>query len=157
MSPEQLKEIREREFAIYKQEVSAAADPKLHILLVHLYVEHLLERYLSAKLKTTTGLVGKNGLTFEKKARLVASMGGLSAQRIDSVLKLNGLRNDCAHSFRYQPTVEELEAFGRTLGKAYTALKQQAGGNHNSCMRACCARLCGELLRIVVNVEHGDS
>jgi hypothetical protein len=154
MTPAQLEETLEREFAIYKDEVAAASDPKLHILIVHLYVEHLLERYLATRLKTTKTLFGKNGLTFEKKALLVEALGGLTPQRIDSVRKLNALRNDCAHKFKYHPSATGLDEFGRTLGKPYTAIKAKYGSDHNGCMRYVCARLSGELLRLVVSAEH---
>lgn len=132
MTPGQLEEIRARELALYIEEVAAATDPKLHILIVHLYVEHLLERILSTKLKSTKALFGKNGLGFDKKVLLVEALGGLSPQRLDSIRKLNGLRNDCAHKFKYHPNAAELEEFGRTLGKPYAAIKSASGTDHNA-------------------------
>jgi hypothetical protein len=144
MTPAQHEEIKEREFAIYNEEVETATDPKLHILIVHLYVEHLLERLLATKLKSTRALFGKNGFGFEKKVLLVEALGALSVQRLDSVRKLNALRNDCAHRFKYHPSATELEEFGRPLGKPYAAIKAKNGSNHNKCMRQVCARLSGE-------------
>ena len=157
MTPEQISASNAKELALYKQEVSAAKDPKLHILIVHLYIEHLLERYLTAQLKTTKRLFGKNGLGFEKKLLMIEAMGGFSPQQIDSIRKLNALRNDCAHQFKYQPSNAELEAFGRTLGKAYSAIKLKAGDDQNKCMRSACAHLCGKLAKAVVTVEHAGA
>ena len=154
MTPMQLDEIRARELAIYMEEVAAAIDPKLHILIVHLYVEHLLERLLATKLKSTKVLFGKNGLGFDKKVLLVEALGGLTPQRLDSVRKLNALRNDCAHKFKYHPNAAELQVFGSTLGRSYAAIKRASGTDHNACMRLVCASLSGDLLRQVVDAEN---
>lgn len=154
MTLAQHEEIKKREFAIYNAEVAVATDPKLHILIVHLYVEHLLERLLATKLKSTRALFGKNGFSFEKKVLLVEALGGLNAQRLDSVRKLNALRNACAHKFKYHPSAAELEEFGRTLGKPFAVIKTKNGSNQNACMREVCARLSGALLRIVVDAEN---
>lgn len=79
MSPDKLEILRKKEYAIYEQEVGKANDPKLYVLLAHLYIEHLLERYIDTKLKKTDCLCGKHGLTFEKKVCLAQSFGGLNA------------------------------------------------------------------------------
>lgn len=154
MTHEQREAIWKKEFAIYKSEVSSAIEPKLYILLVHLYIEHLLERFLTANLKKTDGLFGKNGLTFDKKVLLVEAMGGLNAQCLDGLKKLNVIRNNCAHTFKYNPTQGEIEEFGRTLGKTYTDMKQKKGNDPGRCMRDVCAHLCGRLLRAVIDAEH---
>lgn len=157
MTPEQLEAIKKNEFATYKREVSSAIEPKLYILLVHLYIEHLLERFLAANLKKTDGLFGKNGLTFDKKVLLVEAMGGLHAQLVDGIKKLNAIRNNCAHTFKYNPTKDELDEFGHTLGKTYTDMKRKNENDHDRRMRTTCAHLCGKLLRAVVNAEHKDA
>ena len=56
MDPNRFARLKEQEFAIYDQEVGNANDPKLSVLLSHLYVEHLLERYLNTKLKASDGV-----------------------------------------------------------------------------------------------------
>jgi hypothetical protein len=157
MTPDQLKAIYKDEFSVYRREVSSALDAKLHILVVHLYVEHLLERLLSVNLKKTDHLFGKNGLSFEKKLLLVESMSSLNAQRIDGIRKLNTIRNDCVHKFMYNPTETELDEFGRTLGKPYADIKRKYGKNIDGRTRAACAFLCGQVLRTVVDAEHKDS
>lgn len=98
MDPNQFARLKEQEFAIYDQEVGNANDPKLSVLLSHLYVEHLLERYLNTKLKASDGLFNKSGLTFENKLSLVQAFGEIDDQLADGIRKLNGLRNDCVLS-----------------------------------------------------------
>jgi hypothetical protein len=157
MTPKEVTSPYKQELALFMQEVSPAKDPKLFILFVHLYVEHLLERYLSAKLKKAKKLFGKNGLSFEKKLLLIEAMGGFPNQRIDSIRKLNFLRNDCAHRFKYQPTQAEIESFGRTLGKHYAKIQQKAGEDHNECMRQVCAYLCGILTKEILQAENNNA
>lgn len=157
MTPELLEAIRKDEFSVYKREVGSALEARLHILVVHLYIEHLLERLLSVNLKKTDRLFGKNGLSFEKKLLLVESMSALNAQRIDGIRKLNAIRNDCAHKFMYNPTKAELDEFGCTLGKPYAHLKRKYGNNIDGRTRAVCARLCGHVLRTVIDAEHKDA
>lgn len=157
MTPEQLESAREREFALYAAEVRIAKEPKLHILLVHLYIEHLLERLLATHLRNSKKLFGMNGLTFEKKALLAEALGSISAQRLDSVLKLNGLRNSCVHKFKYKPGENEVDEFARTLGKMYTTLKGRSEGDSVLLLFQACALLSGELLRITVDAENGEA
>jgi len=84
-------------------------------------------------------------------------MGGLNAQCVDGIKKLNAIRNNCVHTFKHNPTKGEIEEFGRTLGKAYTDMKQKNENDPDRCMRDACARLCGRFLRAVVNAEHKDT
>lgn len=85
MTPEDFDVIRTREKSLYDAEVAVAVEPKLHILLVHLYIEHPLERLLTANLKSTKRLFGKNRLSFEKKLLIVEAIGTLKPQRIDGI------------------------------------------------------------------------
>ena len=153
MSLDELETLLKKEYAIYEEEVAKANDPTLRVLLTHLYIEHLLERYIDTKLKKTDGLFGKHGLTFEKKVCLAQSFGELTAQRIDGIHKLNDLRNDCVHKFKHQPTEKQIDDFGRTFGKGYKETKRRCSEDQGSLLRAYCARLCGAVLRVVLVAE----
>lgn len=155
MNLDEFEVLKKKEFAIYREEVISAIEAKLHLVLAHLYIEHLLERHICTKLKTTKGLFGQNGLTFDKKVSLAEACGGLDAQRIDGIRKLNALRNDCVHRFRHQPTKKQITDLGRTLGKGYEEImKSKHAKNNDSLLRACCDRLCGGILSVVLKAEH---
>ena len=47
MTPDELEILKEQEFALYEAEVGSSIEAKLHIVLAHLYTEHLLERYIA--------------------------------------------------------------------------------------------------------------
>ena len=157
MTPDQLNALKDKEYGIYKREVGSAIERKLRLLYAHLYIEHLLERYISTKLKTTDGLFGQRGLTFEKKICLAKSFGELSSQRLDSVRKLNQLRNNLVHRFAHQITEEEVDDFGTTLGRFYTEMKGHPAKLQRSLLDRCCDRLCGEMCYIVVNAENASN
>lgn len=154
MTDDELEILKTKEFAIYKAEVQGSIESKLYLLNAHLYIEHLLERYIVTKLKMTKGLFGQNGLTFEKKICLAQSFGGLNAQRIGGLRKLNDLRNDCVHRFKHQPTREQIDDLGRTFGKAYTEISRKHAKHQDVLLRACCDRLCGGMLRVVLEAEN---
>ena len=100
--------LRNRERGVFDAEVKIVKEPKLFILLAHLSIEHMLERALSCKLSRTKGLMGKGGLSFEKKAVLAEAVQAVPAEVIVSVLLLNKLRNNCAHTFKFQPTERKM-------------------------------------------------
>lgn len=154
MNPEKLEALKKREQAIYKQEISRGNELKLRVLHDHLYIEHLLERYISTKLRTTDGLFGQNGLTFEKKLCLAKSFQGLNSESVDSIRKLNKLRNDLVHKFKHQPTEAEIDDFGRTFGKAYKEMKGSLVKERHSLLERFCDRLCGQMCCIVVDAEN---
>jgi hypothetical protein len=154
MTPTELEETRKVEGTLFKNEVAVTEEPKLRLLLSHLYVEHLLERFIGSKLKSINGLFGHNGLTFEKKVCLAQSIGVLSDQRVDAIRTLNALRNSCVHEFRYQPVPSQIDKLARTFGRSYKPMKAKAGGNLNKLLFFSLDRLCGSLLRAVVEAEH---
>ena len=154
MSHDELEILKTKEFAVYKKEVASTKEPKLYLLLAHLYIEHLLERYIGTKLKTTKGLIGQNGLTFEKKVCLAESFGGLNPQCIDGIRKLNDLRNNCVHKFKHQPTEKQIDDLGRTFGKNHNEIKHKHSRSRDSLLRAYCARLCGAVVRVVLEAEN---
>jgi hypothetical protein len=154
MTPEQMLSVREKERQIFKAELPLDLDPKHYILMLHLYIEHLLERFITAKLKRTKGLLGKGGLGFEKKILLTQALGGLPGNLEDQVKKLNALRNNCAHQFRFKPSEAELDAYCRTFGKAYLERKKQYPKQPLIRFKLHSASLAGVLVRNVIDAEH---
>ncbi len=71
MTPKQVTSAYKQELALFMQEVSPAKDPKLFILFVHLYVEHLLERYISAKLKKLRSYLEKMAYRLKRSCFLL--------------------------------------------------------------------------------------
>jgi hypothetical protein len=155
MTPNELEVLKKKETAIYTEEVSSTMETKLYALHAHLFIEHLLERYISTKLKTTEGLFGDHRLTFDKKTKLAQACGGVDPKCIKGIRKVNSFRNDFAHKFKYKPTDKGIHDFGRTLGKAYQEIiKSKHGRTTDLLLRAFCDRLCGAMTRTVVDAEN---
>lgn len=154
MDAQEIALLLKKERTIYDAEVAGTLESRLHLLLAHLYLEHLLERYIQIHLKDTKGLFGQGGLTFAKKVVLSRSVGKLTPQIVDAILKVNGLRNDMAHRFGHRITSKEVDDLGGTLGRSYTKLKFKNGRDKEALLRASCAYLCGKMARIVVEAEN---
>jgi hypothetical protein len=103
-------------------------NPVLLILQAHLYIESLLDRFISAELPKGEVLVTKGNLTFFQKVALANSFSIIDEQIIDGLFKLNGIRNDLAHKFQHEITASQVESLGRILGKDYTNIKNTSNG-----------------------------
>ena len=142
-----------KELAIWEAEVSKASDSIYGVLISHLYVEHLLDRYLKSKLAKDAGLFGKNGLSFANKLKLAKALGEIDDQLLDSLRKLNDIRNHCAHVFGHKISKEAVETYGQTLGKDYKRIikKYPDAGTHG--IGPITSFVCGKLLSLVLNAE----
>lgn len=148
-----IKEARDREICIFEREIGKASDSIYRVLITHLYIEHLLDRYLKTKVKTAEGLIGKYGLSFSNKLKLVRGFGEIDPQLIDSISKLNSIRNNCAHLFGHQITDEEVEALGKTLGKNYNRIKETYPGTEVGAIAPIIWNVCGQVLSYTLLAE----
>ncbi|MDG9671634.1 hypothetical protein ONV78_28115 [Hahella sp. CR1] len=108
-----------QELGVYESAVKNASDSIYGILISHLYVEHLLDRCISCKLVSIKEITGKNGYSFSDKLKLIDAFGEFEGQLIDSLKKLNSIRNNCAHKFGHTISEKDVEGLGKTLGKDY--------------------------------------
>lgn len=141
------------EYQRYSESVEKSKDKVSRILLTHLYLENLLERYISAKIGKPDRLFGKNGLSFKQKSNLAWSFNELSDQQYDSINKVNSIRNDYAHKFGYDAESSVIQTLGKTLGKAY---KEITNSTHDEDEVLCIilARISGELSRLASDAEE---
>ena len=148
-----IKEQRDKEIAIWEETIGKASDSIYGVLISHLYIEHLLDRYLCAKLAKATGLLGKNGFSFSNKLRLTKSFGEIDDQLVDSLNKLNEMRNNCAHVFGHQITKKSVEKYGRTIGKDYKRIIKTYPDSGTHGIAPITWFVCGSLLSLVLNAE----
>lgn len=110
------------------ESLSHIKNPVHLILHAHLYIEHLLGRFITSELPDGKLIINKGYLSFKQKTLLAGSFTIIDPQVIDCVLKLNKLRNNLAHEFNHVVTDEEVELFGRPLGEDYSDIKESANG-----------------------------
>jgi len=141
------------ELAIFEAEIAKASDSIYGMLIAHLYVEHLLDRYLRTRIPYEAHLFGKRGLTFATKLQLAKGFGVLGPQLLDSLSKLNGIRNDCAHVFGHQITDKQIEDLGRTLGKDYKRILHTYPEAEVGAIAPIVWNICGTMLRATLEAE----
>ncbi len=118
-------ELLNKEIAVFEAEIAKATNSVYGVLISHLYVEHLLDRYIRTKIQNDADLLGRQGLSFSNKLKLVRAFGDFDDQLINAIAKLNSIRNDCAHKFGHKISADKVKALGRTLGKDYKRILQQ--------------------------------
>lgn len=146
-------EARDKELAIWEKEIRKASDSIYGVLISHLYIDHLLERYIQTKFVKDAGLFGKNGLSFSKKLLLAQSFGELDNQLADSLARLNSIRNDCAHNFGFQISEKQVEDLGKTLGKDYKRIINEYPISNVGVIAPLVWNICGQLLYMVLSAE----
>ena len=144
------------EFKRYSASIDRSKDAVSRILLTHIYIENLLERYISTKVKKANKLFGKNGLSFIQKLNLVAAYGELTNQEYDSINKLNILRNNYAHEFEYEMEPKILEDLGRTIGKNYKDFTDVCSDNDILLCRVL-SYISGTISRLAADAENGKT
>ncbi len=143
----------QNELAIFKAEINKATDSIYGTLIAHLYVEHLLDRYLKTKIPHEAKLFGERGLSFTNKLKLARGFGEFESQLLDSLSKLNSIRNDCAHEFGHQISDDKIEALGRTLGKDYQRILTEYPEAEVGAIAPIVWNICGRVLRATLEAE----
>lgn len=100
----------------------------LLILQFHLHIENILERIIISRLERGDKLIEIGNLTFNQKLCIVDSFSIIDDRYIDSLRKINKLRNDCAHVKSAQISQQNIDLIGRPLGKKYTQIMKEEKG-----------------------------
>ena len=143
----------QKELAIFEEEIGKASDSIYGTLIAHLYVEHLLDRYLRTRIPHEAKLFGERGLMFSTKLKLAKGFGELDAQLLDSISKLNSIRNDCSHVFGHQITNKQVEDLGKTLGSDYKRILNSYPEAEVGAIAPIIWHICGKMLRATLEAE----
>ena len=81
----------------YLDRLQNIEDPAAIVVTTHLFCEHALNRLLEER-KKTPGKFIKDNSSFVVKLDFCYNMGFISQKVFENLIKLNKLRNDCAHS-----------------------------------------------------------
>lgn len=141
------------ELAIFEAEICKATDSIYGTLIAHLYLEHLLNRYLKIKIPHEAKLFGERGLSFANKLKLIKGFGEFEPQLLESLSKLNSIRNDCAHVFGHQISNDQVEALGRTLGNDYKKIRTNYPEAEVGAIAPIVWNICGRVLRTTLEAE----
>ena len=140
-----LEEIRDIECKKLTAQIRKVGSSQYVILVCHLYIDHLLDRYILASTKNDVGFTGKNGLSFNNKLRMLHAIDGIDPQLKDGLEKLNKIRNDLVHEFGHELPNSKIEELGRTLGKDYNDIATSTQGGYEEILIKVGVFICGQL------------
>lgn len=116
ITEEELNEIS----SIFKKD----ADELIFVLRAHLFIEGILESIIKSKLPKHKAILGKPGLQFFDKLRLISAMDILPEGIFASINALNELRNKFAHNIDYKAKVEDIDKIAGPFHEAYARIKK---------------------------------
>jgi len=129
ISEEELSTLIDKDLTDLFQSFETESKEVLLVLQFHLHSENMLERVILSNLERGDKLLEKAGLSFHQKVCLVESFNVLEDRYIESLRKINKLRNNCAHMKSASISQHDIDLIGRPLGKIYTQIVK---GNNGS-------------------------
>lgn len=84
---------------------------KMHVIAVHLWLEHLLVECLKVVVPNPAPLFQDRGMGFAQLVSLCEAHQVVSKALAEILRKVNGLRNKCAHQLTFNPHDAEWSAF----------------------------------------------
>jgi len=141
------------ELGVFEAEIIKASDSIYGTLIAHLYAEHLIERYLKTKIPFEPKLFGENGLSFSNKLKLIRGLGDFNIELLNSLSRLNLIRNNCVHKFGYQITKKEVTNLKSALGKDYKRILREYPEAEVGAITPVVWNICGQLLFVTLEAE----
>ena len=132
------------------------SDPVLLLLRVHLYSEHLVERFVLAKMPRGDLVVDSGSFSYAQKLTLLVGLGGVPDELVTSLRHLNKVRNACSHERHKEITHADIDLMGRPFGSKYTKLRNE----HKELLTSLAAVLgwtCGALAWYVTDAERAST
>jgi len=102
------------------------------ILRCHLLAEYYLDKLIVAFLPRGDILTDGNRakFMFNDKLTIISSFSIFSQHLIDSLYKLNSIRNTCGHELEYTVTENDINKIGNPFGIEYLKLKEKNKGKN---------------------------
>jgi hypothetical protein len=125
----------------------------LLVLQFHLYTENMFERIILASIPRGDLLLDNAGLTYHQKLCLVNALEVIEDRYVQSLRKLNKVRNECSHERDKEILLADIELIGRPLGKLFSKLKHEIGDNLKELSITTFARIGAKLIGAIVKLE----
>lgn len=121
------------------------------ILITHLYVEHLVERYIKCKLSHPEALLQSRNFSFFHKLNLIESFGEIDNTLLAAMRNLNSLRNSCVHTFQYEVEEQRIQELGQRMGYSRSEIELQKKPYHG--LESLLDELAGSVAATVCSIE----
>ncbi|UTG93450.1 hypothetical protein [Geobacter sulfurreducens] len=126
----------------------------LLVLQFHLYTENMFERIILASIPRGDLLIDNAGLSYHQKLCIVNALDVIEDRYIQSLKKLNKVRNECSHERDKEILLADMELIGRPLGKHFSKLKHEAGDNLKDLSIKTFAAIGAKLIGAIVKLEY---
>ena len=124
------KEESDPDFIKFSQAVPVTSDPITMVLRCHLLAEVYLDRLIDTKMSKGY-VITDNKFQFYEKLVIVEALDILTKDVLDSLKKLNSVRNSCSHVLEYNISERDIDKIGHPLGKDYQIDKKELQPNIN--------------------------
>lgn len=128
------------------------SDLRMCVIQIHVYLEFHLGRIIASEVPIPKHITTEN-FSFRQLLLLARSLGCVSDQNADTLSKLNGLRNKCAHSLEYVVTASDVERVGRPLGELFSQIQEEYPNNPKGQLMLVVACLSG-ILSVSSEMAH---
>jgi hypothetical protein len=146
-------QILQSEIEEFNDYLSSVNDDRYEVLLVHLYIENIFDKYIDLKLEDPTHVTSSKKFGFAQKFALVLAFGKIDDQLRDGISKINKLRNKLAHDYKYEISESDVNEMGRTLGSKFNDIKSAGGNLISNILASITAKLAGLVLAENVNIN----
>lgn len=111
----------------YEKFMAAAGsnlDEVTMILRTHLLAEYYLNHIIMAQM-ARGDILTESRISFSQKIIIVEALNVVRKKLIDSLKRLNKVRNDCTHSLDYKITESDVDKIGGPFGQDYLDIKKR--------------------------------
>jgi hypothetical protein len=140
------------DFLKFQKNVPASSDPINMILRCHLLAEVYLDKVILFSI-TRGDIIVDSRFQFSEKLTIVEALDIFSKDVIDSLKRLNSIRNSCSHELDYRISEREVDKIGAPLGNTYFQdLKEHFSNNKKLLyftLLTLMARMTGKVKRIL--------
>jgi len=126
----------------------------LLVLQFHLYTENMFERIILASIPRGDLLIDNAGLSYHQKLCIVNALDVIEDRYIQSLKKLNKIRNECSHERDKEILLADIELIGRPLGKQFSKLKHETSDNLKDLSIRTLAAIGARLIGAIVKLEY---
>lgn len=123
---EEKKETVDPHFKKFWDSVPIDADLVTMILKCHLLAEYNLDQILILQVPRGDMIVDGR-FQFSEKLTIVEALDVLDKETVDSLRKLNAVRNSCSHELNYEVTDRDLDKIGSVFPEQYLVDKKKSG------------------------------
>lgn len=117
-----------KHFDKFTKTVLKAKDAVTMLVRCHLLAEYYLDTIIATNIPRGDIIVDYR-FQYSEKLIIVEALNVIPKEILDSLKKLNSVRNQCSHVLNYDISEDDIDKIGRPFGKRYAEHKAESGDN----------------------------